>query len=172
MRDVYNAHLFINTIVRTNIDIDDTLMEAAMRAGPYSTKREAVEAGLQLLARKAAYRDIRASRQIAMGRQPFVSRRHRYFIKHRAHRPQAGAACRTPTQHPLPENHRKESAQQVILVDSRCGLTSSGADRPPPLSNSLNYSTKLPRLSPSQTSRCLKCFAAFVMSMTMWPPIA
>ena len=49
-------------IMRTNIDIDDTLMDAAMRAGPYSTKREAVEAGLQLLARKAAYRDILALR--------------------------------------------------------------------------------------------------------------
>lgn len=49
-------------IMRTNIDIDDTLMDSAMRAGPYSTKREAVEAGLQLLARKAAYRDILALR--------------------------------------------------------------------------------------------------------------
>lgn len=48
--------------MRTNIDIDDALMDAAMRAGPYSTKREAVEAGLQLLARKAAYRDILALR--------------------------------------------------------------------------------------------------------------
>ena len=48
--------------MRTNIDIDDTLMDAAMRSGPYSTKREAVEAGLQLLARKAAYRDIVALR--------------------------------------------------------------------------------------------------------------
>ncbi len=48
--------------MRTNIDIDDSLMESAMRAGPYSTKREAVEAGLQLLARKAAYRDILALR--------------------------------------------------------------------------------------------------------------
>jgi hypothetical protein len=48
--------------MRTNIDIDDALMEAAMRAGPYSTKREAVEAGLRLLARKAAYRDILALR--------------------------------------------------------------------------------------------------------------
>jgi antitoxin ParD1/3/4 len=48
--------------MRTNIDIDDTLMNSAMRAGPYSTKREAVEAGLQLLARKAAYRDILALR--------------------------------------------------------------------------------------------------------------
>lgn len=44
--------------MRTNIDIDDALMESAMRAGPYTTKREAVEAGLQMLARKAAYRDI------------------------------------------------------------------------------------------------------------------
>ena len=48
--------------MRTNIDIDDSLMDSAMRAGPYSTKREAVEAGLQLLARKAAYRDILALR--------------------------------------------------------------------------------------------------------------
>lgn len=48
--------------MRTNIDIDDTLMDSAMRAGPYSTKREAVEAGLQLLARKVAYRDILALR--------------------------------------------------------------------------------------------------------------
>jgi antitoxin ParD1/3/4 len=48
--------------MRTNIDIDDHLMDAAMRAGPFSTKREAVEAGLQLLARKAAYRDILALR--------------------------------------------------------------------------------------------------------------
>ena len=48
--------------MRTNIDIDDDLMDAAMRAGPYPTKREAVAAGLQLLARKAAYRDILALR--------------------------------------------------------------------------------------------------------------
>lgn len=48
--------------MRTNIDIDDSLMDSAMRAGPYSTKREAVEAGLQLLARKAAFRDILALR--------------------------------------------------------------------------------------------------------------
>lgn len=48
--------------MRTNIDIDDIVLDAAMRAGPYSTKREAVHAGLQLLARKAAYRDILALR--------------------------------------------------------------------------------------------------------------
>jgi Arc/MetJ family transcription regulator len=48
--------------MRTNIEIDDALLEAAMKAGPYSTKREAVEAGLRLLARQAAYREILALR--------------------------------------------------------------------------------------------------------------
>jgi antitoxin ParD1/3/4 len=48
--------------MRTNIDIDDALLEAAMRAGPFSTKKDAVEAGLRLLARQAAYRDILALR--------------------------------------------------------------------------------------------------------------
>ena len=44
--------------MRTNIDIDDATLEAAMRAGPFKTKKDAVEAGLQLLARQAAYREI------------------------------------------------------------------------------------------------------------------
>ena len=44
--------------MRTNIDIDDDLMANAMRAGPYKTKKDAVEAGLKLLARQAAYREI------------------------------------------------------------------------------------------------------------------
>ena len=44
--------------MRTNIDIDDELMARAMQAGPFKTKREAVEAGLKLLARQAAYREI------------------------------------------------------------------------------------------------------------------
>lgn len=44
--------------MRTNIDIDDGLMAEAMQAGPYRTKKEAVEAGLKLLARQAAYREI------------------------------------------------------------------------------------------------------------------
>ena len=48
--------------MRTNIDIDDALMEAAMRAGPFKTKKDAVEAGLQLLRRQAAYRDLLALR--------------------------------------------------------------------------------------------------------------
>ena len=44
--------------MRTNIDIDDELMAKAMEAGPYKTKKDAVEAGLKLLARQAAYREI------------------------------------------------------------------------------------------------------------------
>lgn len=44
--------------MRTNIEIDDELMAQAMAAGPYKTKKEAVEAGLRLLARQAAYREI------------------------------------------------------------------------------------------------------------------
>ncbi len=44
--------------MRTNIDIDDDLLARAMRAGPYTTKKETVEAGLQLLARQAAYREV------------------------------------------------------------------------------------------------------------------
>jgi hypothetical protein len=44
--------------VRTNIDIDDDLMSQAMSAGPFKTKKDAVEAGLKLLARQAAYREV------------------------------------------------------------------------------------------------------------------
>ena len=44
--------------MRTNIDIDDELMAEAMKAGPFQTKKDAVEAGLRLLARQAAYREI------------------------------------------------------------------------------------------------------------------
>jgi Arc/MetJ family transcription regulator len=44
--------------MRTNIDIDDALMEKALQAGPFKTKKDAVEAGLKLLARQAAYREV------------------------------------------------------------------------------------------------------------------
>lgn len=44
--------------MRTNILIDDAVLEEAMRAGPFKTKKEAVDAGLKLLARQAAYREI------------------------------------------------------------------------------------------------------------------
>ena len=48
--------------MRTNIEINDDLMEQAMKAGAFKTKKDAVEAGLRLLARQAAYRDILALR--------------------------------------------------------------------------------------------------------------
>lgn len=48
--------------MRTNIVIDDALMEAAMKAGGFKTKRDAVEEGLRLLARRVAYQNIRALR--------------------------------------------------------------------------------------------------------------
>lgn len=44
--------------MRTNIDIDDDLMAKAMQSGPHKTKKDAVEAGLKLLAQQAAYREI------------------------------------------------------------------------------------------------------------------
>ena len=48
--------------MRTNIDIDDDLLSAAMRASGCKTKRATVEEGLRLLARKKAYRSILALR--------------------------------------------------------------------------------------------------------------
>jgi Arc/MetJ family transcription regulator len=41
--------------MRTNIDIDDDLMAQAMEAGGFKTKREAVEEGLRLIARRKIY---------------------------------------------------------------------------------------------------------------------
>ncbi len=48
--------------MRTNIILDDALLAQAMKAGPFKTRKEAVDAGLRLLARQAAYRDILALR--------------------------------------------------------------------------------------------------------------
>ena len=48
--------------MRTNIDIDDKVMEAAMAAGGFKTKREAVEAGLRLVARRKVYDGLLALR--------------------------------------------------------------------------------------------------------------
>jgi antitoxin ParD1/3/4 len=48
--------------MRTNIEIEDNIMQAAMQAGGFRTKKDAVEAGLQLIARKAVYERIRALR--------------------------------------------------------------------------------------------------------------
>jgi len=48
--------------MRTNIILDDNLIAQAMKAGPFKTRKEAVDAGLRLLARQASYRDILALR--------------------------------------------------------------------------------------------------------------
>lgn len=48
--------------MRTNIDIDDALMAAAMEAGGFRTKKEAVDAGLRLLARRKVYDGLLALR--------------------------------------------------------------------------------------------------------------
>jgi len=48
--------------MRTNIEIDDKLMDFVMSTGDFKTKREAVEAGLALIKRRHAYAAIRAAR--------------------------------------------------------------------------------------------------------------
>jgi Arc/MetJ family transcription regulator len=48
--------------MRTNIEIDDTLMAAAMEAGGFKTKKEAVEEGLRLLRRRKVYEGLLALR--------------------------------------------------------------------------------------------------------------
>jgi Arc/MetJ family transcription regulator len=48
--------------MRTNIVIDDKLMEDAMKAGGFKTKKDAVEEGLRIIARRLAYQNLRAAR--------------------------------------------------------------------------------------------------------------
>ncbi len=48
--------------MRTNIVIDDKLMAAAMDAGGFKTKREAVEEGLRMIKRRKAYDNLLAAR--------------------------------------------------------------------------------------------------------------
>ncbi len=48
--------------MRTNIDIDDELMAAAMAAGGFKTKKQAVEEGLRLLRRREIYDGLLALR--------------------------------------------------------------------------------------------------------------
>lgn len=48
--------------MRTNIVIDDKLMARVMAGGEFKTKREAVEEGLRLVARRKAYAAILAAR--------------------------------------------------------------------------------------------------------------
>lgn len=44
--------------MRTNIEIDDEVMAAAMKGGQFKTKREAVEEGLRLVARRNHAREV------------------------------------------------------------------------------------------------------------------
>ena len=46
--------------MRMNIEIDEKLMAAAMKASGYSTKKETVEAALKMLVRKRAYQALLA----------------------------------------------------------------------------------------------------------------
>lgn len=48
--------------MRTNIEIDDKLMEAVLSTGQFKTKREAVEEGLRMIKRRKAYDDLLAAR--------------------------------------------------------------------------------------------------------------
>lgn len=48
--------------MRTNIEIDDKLMDFVMSTGDYKTKREAVEAGLRMIKRRKAYDALLAAR--------------------------------------------------------------------------------------------------------------
>jgi len=48
--------------MRTNIVIDDTLMDEVMALGGYKTKREAVEEGLRMIKRRKAYDALLAAR--------------------------------------------------------------------------------------------------------------
>jgi Arc/MetJ family transcription regulator len=48
--------------MRTNIEIDDKLMDFVMSTGEFKTKREAVEAGLALIKRRKVYDGLLALR--------------------------------------------------------------------------------------------------------------
>lgn len=48
--------------MRTNIEIDDKLMDYVMATGDFKTKREAVEEGLKLIKRRKAYAALLAAR--------------------------------------------------------------------------------------------------------------
>lgn len=88
--------------MRTNIDIDDTLMAAAMEAGGFTTKREAVEEGLRMLKRKKAYAAIRAARGTL-----FWDDSDEGWAKHRA---ELAAQAAEQTAEPTPEATVQEPA--------------------------------------------------------------
>ena len=57
-----NQLTLVGTTMRTTINIDDELMQRAMKASGLSTKRETVEAGLRLLVQLKAQQRIRRYR--------------------------------------------------------------------------------------------------------------
>ena len=60
---MYEQHTYTHGCdMRTNIVIDDKLMEQALRASGLSTKKEAVEQGLRLLVRQNKQQAIRKLR--------------------------------------------------------------------------------------------------------------
>lgn len=63
MPDVYNlCVVYTLCTMRTNVEIDDALMNDALQSGSFASKREAVEAGLRLLAQRGRYRELLALR--------------------------------------------------------------------------------------------------------------
>ncbi len=54
--------IHIGVDMRTNIVIDDSLMNDALKATGLKTKKEAVEQGLKLLVKRSKQRDIRKFR--------------------------------------------------------------------------------------------------------------
>jgi Arc/MetJ family transcription regulator len=58
MLDTYT----LECVMRTNIEIDDELMKAAMKSAGVKTKRETVEAGLRSLLRSQSQAEFRKMR--------------------------------------------------------------------------------------------------------------
>jgi Arc/MetJ family transcription regulator len=56
---IYNIHVYTAMTMRTNIVIDDELMEEALKATGLNTKKEAVELGLKTLVRLKKQERIR-----------------------------------------------------------------------------------------------------------------
>lgn len=76
--------------MRTNIEIDDKLMDYVMATGDFKTKREAVEAGLQLIKRRKVYDGLLALR----GKLQWIGDDEAAWAQYRAehHKVQAKAA--------------------------------------------------------------------------------
>jgi Arc/MetJ family transcription regulator len=95
--------------MRTNIIIDDTLLDEAMRAGPYKTKKDAVEAGLKLLARRAAYHDILALRGKLQWDEPEAKAR-AYRVAEPAAAYRLKSASNAPSSKPAPRTAKKSKS--------------------------------------------------------------